>query len=171
MAARISQRQSFWRFSSSALYICRSCSRSTFFREWFASRQPNCSSVSTCKRRGLALQRIEVDGERPRAVRRVDRVDAGLVVSSKNALAGGDRHDRPVRLVDDQCLGGVRRRPAAARDRRPRDSPPPHGRGSRASSKAVIKRHELRRPRELAVGRLPAARQDDQPSLADRFSR
>ena len=47
------------------------------------------------QRRGLAFQGIKIDGERRRAGRRVDGVEAGLSVSSKNALPAAIVTDAP----------------------------------------------------------------------------
>ncbi len=48
------------------------------------------------QRRGLAFQRIKIDGERRRARRRVDRVDAGLIrFVEERGL--GERSSRPSR--------------------------------------------------------------------------
>ena len=163
MTARISQRQSFWRFSSSALYICRSCSRSTSFRGWFASRTPRCSIVSTCS--GVVLlsrgSRLTANDDDPPACRPCRR-PASIVFRQRTRLAASHRHGGAVRLVDDHALVGVvrdgQRHPVAdaliGRDRT--------GRGIPRLEQGRHERHELRRPGELAVGavasRWPARR-------------
>ena len=122
IAARISQRQSFWRPSSSALYICRRC--------FAVDRLPGHGSPDERRtlldrldgqRRGLALERIKIDGERrcaPPACRpcrrRVDRW--------RQRCACGERSSRSLRpACDDHALdrliaGGKRHRLADAHD-------------------------------------------------------
>ena len=90
MAARISQRQSFWRPSSSAFRICRSCSRSTRF----ARRSPAGSRTAPGSRRPAGRSCSPAGRGSPRTRRgpsaSVDRVDAGLV-------GPGERRRRPAR--------------------------------------------------------------------------
>ena len=98
----------------------------------FASRQPNCSRVSTCSGAVLLSSGSRFTANDRAPSRGVDRVDARAGRSRRRRGApAATVDDRPVRLVDDQALGRRRPRPAAARDRGPGGSPRRAAAGSR----------------------------------------
>ena len=69
IAARINQRQSFWRFSSSALYIWRSSALIERLRGMARQTATQLFQGVVFERGRLAFQRVEVDRKRPSAVR------------------------------------------------------------------------------------------------------
>ena len=173
MAARISQRQSFWRFSSSAFCICRSCSWSSQLpgrdgspagsRTVPGSRRARATSCSPAGR-GSRRTTARAVGPRPsRSCRR--RAGRSRRTSCSPAPAGRWCRRACGRPAPASACPRRRQRDAVA-DRC--GSPRRTGAGSSLEQR----RHqgdELRRPRELAVGRVPAAGQNDEPPLAERF--
>ncbi len=100
-----------------------------FCGEWFASRQPNCSSVSTSSGAVLLSSGIEVDGERRRARRacRPCRRRADPCRRRTRCRRRSSRRRRPA--CGRSCPWRRRPRRAAAPGRRRVDCAAPNGRG------------------------------------------
>ena len=117
----------------------------------------------------LALERVEIDRKRPRPVGRVDscRRRAGRYPRRTHRSAGGPRVVPSglctVRALTASSMAGIGTRSKT------RWSAAPSAGGRSPFQQSRHQGHEFRRPRELAIDRLPAAGQDHQPSFAFSF--